>query len=357
VTAQRRFRWAVAGVGRHTRQYLLPAIAESARGELAALVTSDPESAARFAEPWGRPRIHTALADALADPDIDGVMLATPNHVHRDQVLAAAHAGKHVLCEKPLATTTADAAEMVRVCQQNGVTLGTGFHLRHNLVHRTARDMIRAGRIGQIRFGSVRYSHRTAPQPMGVSTARADIPPVAQWRRDPAIAGGGAFVSTGSHAIDLLRFLTDAEILDVQARGDGAPLQESTLGFVGSLDNGAVAMIHAGELSFPENETTISGTEGTVVCRGSVGNLGQGTLTLTTAAGIETFTPAPHNVYVAQCDAFVHAVAGGFDADASGIDGLRAQEVIDAAYTSADNAGRVTVTHRLHSPETETSNP
>jgi len=336
----------VAGVGRHTRQYLIPAIAASDEGELAALITSNSDSAARFAEPWGTPQIYATLDDALTTASIDGILLSTPNHVHREQVLAAAAVGIHVLCEKPLATTLEDAAEMVRACRDAGVTLGTGFHLRHNLVHRRARDLIREGRIGDIRFASVRYAHRTAPHPPTAATPRRDIPPVAPWRRDPSISGGGAFVSTGSHAIDLLRFLTGAEVVDVHARGDAVTPAEVNLAFVAGLTGDAIAVVQAGEIAFPENETTISGTKGTIVCRGSVGNAGTGTLALITAAGEETFAPALHDVYVGECDSFVRAVRDGRPADASGLDGLRAQEVIDAVYTSAERGTRVSVTQQ-----------
>ena len=345
MTAGKEFRWAVVGMGRHSRQYVLPGIGSSARGALAAIVTSDPDSARRFVEPWGAPRIHETFEAVLADAEVDGILLSTPNHVHHRQVLAAADAGKHVLCEKPLALSADEAAEMVHRCLAAGVVLGTGFHLRHNEVHREAREVIRSGRIGRVQYVHAHYAHRTST-PVRTGPRPAGIPPVAAWRRDPALAGGGAFVSTGSHIIDLLRFLTGLDVLDVQARADAAPSQELNLAFVAGLTGGALATVQAGELALPENEIAVSGTHGTLTCRGSVGNHGRGRLTVVTADGTQTRDPAPRDVYAAECDAFVLAVQQGRPANASGEDGLRAQEVIDAAYASAADGIRVRVTHR-----------
>lgn len=331
-----RFRWAVAGVGRHSRLYVIPAIAASQLGEVAALVTSRPESAQRFASQWGSPKIYESYGDVLTDPDVDGVFLVTPNDAHRQQVLAAAQAGKHVLCEKPLATSVTDARAMVTACRDAGVKLGTGFHLRHNLVHRRARDLVREGRIGEVRFASVRYAHRTAPRASAVvpTPDSAEIPQVAAWRKDPAITGGGAFVGTGSHAIDILRFLTGEELLDVQVRADADEMGEHNLVATGRMTGGVIGTVHGGDLPFPVNESVISGTLGSVICRGSVGNVGEGSVTLISADGEETWSPPAHNVYIAESDSFVEAVRSGTEAGASGLDGLRCQEVIQAVYES-----------------------
>ena len=128
----RGFGWGVVGLGRHTRRYIGPAISASAGGYLAAVCTSDPVAARDVTGPWGKPRLHERLAGLLADPAVDGVFLVSPNHVHREQVVAAATAGKHVLCEKPLGTTSADCQAMIRACRDAGVALGVGYHLRHN---------------------------------------------------------------------------------------------------------------------------------------------------------------------------------------------------------------------------------
>jgi predicted dehydrogenase len=203
-------------------------------------------------------------------------------------------------------------------------------------VHRRARDLIRDGRIGELRFASVRYAHRTAPRASADVPAPStdEIPKVAAWRKDPAITGGGAFVGTGSHAIDILRFLTGEDLLDVQVRADANAMAEHNLVATGRMTGGVIAALHGGDLPFPVNESVVSGTLGSVICRGSVGNIGEGSVTLINADGEETWSPPAHNVYIGESDAFVEAVRSGTEADASGLDGLRCQEVIKAVYES-----------------------
>ena len=92
---------------------------------------------------------------ALADPAVDIVYVSTTNELHRPQTLAAAAAGKHVLCEKPLALTVAEAREMVAACRAAGVVMGTNHHLRNAATHRAMRDAIAAGRIGRPLFARV----------------------------------------------------------------------------------------------------------------------------------------------------------------------------------------------------------
>ena len=330
------FGWGVVGLGRHTRRYVGSAIAASASGYLAAVCTSDPAAASDIVAPWGRPSLYGQLADLLADPAVDGVFLVSPNHVHREQVLAAAAAGKHVLCEKPLATTAADGQAMVLACRDAGVALGVGYHLRHNAVHVEARRLVAAGALGDLRYSEVRYAHATA--------GAAGSPP-SPWRRDPAKTGGGAFMGTGVHAVDLLRFLTGREVTSVAARrdanADGGV--EQLLAAVLDLDDGSIATVLGGNLPRPLNEVVISGTKGTLRCTGSVGNHGGGVLELRVGDADETITIAAHDVYLRECDAFVESVLAGRDPDASGTDGLWTARIVDALYRSAASGTQVQV--------------
>lgn len=335
------FGWAIVGLGRHSRRFVGPAIAASKLGALAAVYSRDPDEAARTASAWGEPAIYSRLDDLLDDPAVDGVFLVSPNHLHREQVLRVAAAGRHVLCEKPLATNAADAREMVAACRQAGARLGVGFHLRHNLAHELARDAVTGGQLGEIRFASVRYAHASAGRSGNGEGARGGgrgaEGPVPAWRLDPDQAGGGAFMGTGVHAVDLLRFVTACEITGVAAIRDGqdGPHSEQSMLASAYLSNRAVASIHGGNLSYPANELVVSGTAGTLRCTGSIGNHGGGVLEIITAAGEQSHPVEHHNVYVRQCDDFVTRLRAGIDPDASGVDGLRCAEVTDAMYASA----------------------
>jgi 1,5-anhydro-D-fructose reductase (1,5-anhydro-D-mannitol-forming) len=329
------FRWAIVGIGRHTRRFIGPAIAESALGVLAAVCSSHPDEAARVARDWGQPTIYGSLDRLLADPGIDAVFLVSPNHLHKEQVARAAGAGKHVLCEKPLATSPADAQDMVDACAKAGVRLGTGFHLRHNLVHQRAQEIVARGELGEITFVSARYAH---------ASAGTGGPPPA-WRRDPGQAGGGGFIGTGVHAIDLLRYVTGCEVTQLAAAGDGRGVAygEQNLLVSANLGNGAVATIHGGNLPYPANELVVSGTAGTLRCTGSIGNYGGGRLELISAAGEQAQQLDRDNPYVRQCDDFAARVRAGAEPNASGVDGLRCAEVTDAIYASVRSGVLTTV--------------
>ena len=325
----RPLRWAIVGIGRHTRRFIGPAIAQSRLGVVAAVCTSRPDEAAEVSRDWGEPAVYTSYDDLLACPGVDALFLVSPNNLHSGQVAAAAAAGKHVLCEKPLANTPADCRQMVEACAKAGVKLGVGFHLRHNIVHERAREIVASGRLGEIKFVSARYAHATG------GSAPAGPPPA--WRRDPEQAGGGSFIGTGVHAIDLLRYVTGAEVAAVTVAADdnGIRYGEQNLLASAKISNGAIASIHGGNLPYPANELVISGTAGTVRCTGSVGNHGGGLLELITADGERAQDVERHNVYVRECDDFVARVRAGQEPNASGTDGLRCAEVTAAIYASA----------------------
>ena len=140
----------------------------------------------------------TDLAALVEDKDIDAVYVSTTNELHRDQVFAAAAAGKHVLCEKPLALTLADARAMVAECRKRGVVMATNHHLRNAATHRAMRDAIKAGRIGKPLFARVFHAVYLPPHLQG-------------WRIEKPEAGGGVILDITVHDADTLRFVLDDE--------------------------------------------------------------------------------------------------------------------------------------------------
>lgn len=324
------FGWGVVGLGRHFQRFLGPGIEASSSGRLVAVFGRDAEAAKAAIGPWESARVHGSLAELLADDSVDGVFLATANHVHHAQVIAAAEAGKHILCEKPLGVTVEECVDMVRTCAKHGVALGVGFHLRHNRIHHLARERIEHGVLGELALAEVRYVH---------ASGLPGVPRPASWRSSPELMGGGDFVGTGVHAIDLLRYLTgaEAETLTAIANAGAGLYQERVIHTAMALSGGTVAAVTGGNLAFPQNEVVISGSLGTLRCTDSIGNYGGGKLEITTADGIESLVEQRHDVYAAQCDDFVRRVRAGETPNADGIDGLRATEVVRAIYESVQS--------------------
>ena len=144
--------WAIIGAGMHPQQKLAPAIGLTPDAELIAVLSRDQGRADAFAEAHGAQVGYSNIDSLLADSRIDAVFVASPNAMHVKHTSQAAKAGKHVLSEKPMATSVDDALAMVQVCQSNGVKLGLGFELRFHPAHHLARDLVSQGTLGRIRL-------------------------------------------------------------------------------------------------------------------------------------------------------------------------------------------------------------
>src|SRR3954468_18652143 len=141
--------WGVIGAGTIGREWMVPAINAQPDSMVAAVASSNPERGRLYAEELGIPTACSSTADLLADPTIDAVYISTTNEWHEPQALAAIAAGKHILCEKPLALSLDGARRMVAAADAAGVVMGTNHHLRNASAHRKMRDLVQDGAVGQ----------------------------------------------------------------------------------------------------------------------------------------------------------------------------------------------------------------
>jgi predicted dehydrogenase len=182
--------WLVIGIGDITRKRVLPAILAEPRSRLHALLTRDP----RKAEAYPGALAFTALGDALRDPDIDAVYVASPVAMHAEQTIASLRAGKHVLCEKPVAMNYAQAETMAAVARESGRLLGIAYYRRLYPKLMRAKELIAEGAIGQPVLVEANYHGWLESPDRG-------------WLKDPALAGGGPLFDVGSHRIDACNYL------------------------------------------------------------------------------------------------------------------------------------------------------
>ncbi len=183
--------WLVIGIGDITTRRVIPAIHGEPRSRLYGVVTRDKTKAKDIAA-----HVWTNLEDALADPQIGAVYVATPVALHAPQTIAALHAGKHVLCEKPAAKNYADASKMVQVARETGKTLGVAYYRRmYPKVQRT-RQLIEEGAIGKPVLAEA--NHHSELPAKGAFRA---------WLLDPELAGGGPLFDVASHRIDVFNYL------------------------------------------------------------------------------------------------------------------------------------------------------
>jgi 1,5-anhydro-D-fructose reductase (1,5-anhydro-D-mannitol-forming) len=184
-------RWLVAGIGDIAVKRVLPAIQAEPRSELYGVVTRSPEKGRTWAA-----HVWTSFEQAVRDPAIDAVYIATPVAFHAPQTIAAVHAGKHVLCEKPMAMNYSEAEAMQRAADESGRTLGIAYYRRMYPKVRRARALLAEGAIGQPVLAEINCH--------GWFTAEDGH---RGWLIDPVFAGGGPLYDIGSHRIDVLNFL------------------------------------------------------------------------------------------------------------------------------------------------------
>jgi predicted dehydrogenase len=193
--------WIVIGIGDIAVRRVIPAIQAEPRSRLYGLVTRDPAKAAPY-----KTRAWTTLDEALSDPAVQAVYVATPVFLHARQTIQALRAGKHVLCEKPMAMNEDEARLMVQTAEESGRTLGVAYYRRSYPKVQRAKQLLAAGAIGKPVLAAL-TSHGwfdgkalDGKEADGRDSDRS-------WLVDPARAGGGPLYDVASHRIDVLNFL------------------------------------------------------------------------------------------------------------------------------------------------------
>ncbi len=339
------------GIGRHHAQVY----AGHPHATLAALCDTDTDRLAERGEDLGvaedrRFTDHEALFEAAADLDLHAVSVATPNTFHAPVTLAALEAGLHVLCEKPLAMTAADAERMVAEAEARGLALGVNLSFRFRPQSRALKALVDDGRLGDVYYARTRWFREWG------------MPKFGGWFGTKALSGGGPIIDLGVHRLDLALWLmgnpepTSVSASVYDALGAARALEEKQTFDVEDLgvalvrfDSGATLLLEAswaGYMGKREDQVTeILGTRGGLVQR----NLNEGydyeAFLYTREAGslLETrvrrrLEPTPD----AYTD-FIDALREGREPLAPGRHGLQVQRILDAVYRSAETGGEVPV--------------
>jgi len=325
--------WGLIGTGRIAEDRILPGINAHPDNTLVAVVSREQQRADAFARKFGAQHAYTSYDDMLRNPEVTVVAIHTPNSQHAGQAIAAARAGKHVFCDKPMATSVADAERIVRECEKAGVKLGVNFHNRFMPCFIETRRIIESGEIGAVHLVQLEAS------PGARSGGR-----LATWRVDPALAGLGTTYSIGVHVYDILRYLLGSEITMVSAFFDTPRnvMEETNLSLF-RFANGVLAQLSVHEKSpFPHNDFVIYGSKGRIAGRGLTRSRAGGELQVATTEGKTRTTEFPAiNAHGACVAAFSDALLAGRDFVPSGIDGLRSVQVTDAMARSAWDGAHV----------------
>jgi len=333
-------KWGVIGSGGIAKRRTIPeGISKAGNAELSIVFDIDEQVNAEVAEKFGAGQ--AASIEELLDGDIDAVYIATPACLHTEQVRACAKAGKHVLCEKPLGMTVAEAEEMIELCKQASVKLGCAFMMRFAAQHCEALKLIREGRLGKLTYARAQLS--------------CWYPPIeGAWRQDPVTGGGGALIDMGGHCIDLLEMFfgkvarvscfINNTIHDYQSEDSAVVMLFFENGAIGTVDT---------FFCIPDNSSKnvleLYGSKGSILANGTIGQGAAGQMKAFLEEDSEDYdaqqartetndmviAPEPVNTYQAEIEEFGQAVLDDREPLISGELGLRSQKILTACYESA----------------------
>jgi len=336
----RKVGWGFVGASTVAGEHMLAAVRAQPGHEVVAVASSELQRARAFADEHGVAKAYAGVESLLADPAVDVVYISSTNEQHCDQALAAIAAGKHVLCEKPLALSVKDARRMVDAARRAGLVFATNHHLRNAATHRTVRELIQAGTIGKPLFARVNHAIYLRPQVQG-------------WRINSAAAGGGVILDIGVHAADTLRFTLAAEPVEAVGMTQTGFLSangvEDGVMAVVRMDNGVLAQIHAAyTVRHAGTGFEVHGETGSLSARDSMTVRAAGDVVLRNADG-ETIVPITHEpLYVAGVRRFCAALTGGDGPSATGEDGMRSLQTA-LAIAEACKSGIAVRIAPLHS--------
>ncbi len=315
---------------------MIPAINAQPDSGVHSVVSGNADHAKSYAKKNSIPQTHESLETFLADPDLDIVYISSTNEKHREQALASIHAGKPVLCEKPLALNLSDAREMVRAAAQAGLVFGTNHHLRCAPTHRTLRRLVQEGTIGQPLAARVFHAVYLPPRLQG-------------WRLDNPAAGAGVTLDITVHDADTLHFALGVPAEEVVAQstsqGLGQGGVEDTIMGVIRFEGNILAQFHD---SFTIRHTStgfeIHGTEGSLLATDVMTQEPVGRIILRRGTEETEIDPgAREDLYSFAVRHFNAAVRGEGKPAATGEDGIRSLAVALAAVESVKTGKRTRV--------------
>jgi len=243
-------RWGILSTADIGVRKVIPGIRKAARCEVVAIASRDGEQARAVADQLGIPSAHASYEALLADPGVDAVYIPLPNHMHMDWTIAALRAGKHVLCEKPLAMTADDAQRMVDVAHETGLHLMEAFMYRQHPSWVAAMDLVDSGRIGTLTAVQSWFSY--------YNDDATNIRNIVEY-------GGGALFDIGCYTINLSRMVFGGEPSHIQAsvRRDRATGVDALVSAILDFDGG-IASFTCAIRSESDQRVHIYGTKGRI---------------------------------------------------------------------------------------------
>lgn len=291
--------------------WLLPALTQVPDACLWSVLSRTQERGQAFAQKHGAAApqaVHTTLESFLSDPNLDAVIIASPDRLHAAQAIAAAEAGKHLFVEKPLATSAADAEKLVAICRERGLRLAVGYHLHWHAGHRELKKLLDARHLGNILRVNVQWTY---------------TPAVNDWRASNDTGRWWSLAAVGTHCIDLCLWLMEkcgsvekVESQLVPSTDGAAHDQSASVKLI--FETGAAADIYCSVTEKRPRLVEIVCEQGIITCTNTLGPRGTGEI-IVDGKPLQ-FVPA--NPYAGELQDFVTAVLGNSEPECRGTLGL-----------------------------------
>lgn len=324
------FRWGIIGCAGIAERSVIPGIQASETGEAAAIASRDIEKARKLADKLSIPQAYGSYEEILADPTIDAVYIPLPNHLHKEWSIRAMQAGKHVLCEKPIALTSIEAQEMADCSTEQGVHLAEAFMYRHHPRYEDIQKIIASGEIGELRGIHGTFTFNSAGSDGNV-----------RFRRD---WGGGSIYDVGCYPISAARLIFGSEPVAATVHALISPEHDN----VDMMASGLLEFSDSRSLTFDcgmwaafRNTLEVLGTEGRIEVPSAF--IGDPHFFVETKAGRREERQPELNQYALQADTFVAHVRQQTPNRYTPDDAVKNMKAIDACLRSAYEQQRVTI--------------
>lgn len=332
--SKQKIRWGILSGASIAKRAVIPGIKKSQFNEVRAIASRSLDNAQATAQELNIPVAYGSYEELLADPELDAIYIPLPNHLHMEWSIAAAKAGKHVLCEKPVALNSAEAEQMAAVARQSGVVIAEAFMYRYHPRYGQIKQLIADGGIGEVRLirGSFTFNN-------GESTDNVRF--VKEW-------GGGSLYDVGCYPISAARYLL------------GCEPSAATVQAMFSEKHGGVDMMASGLVEFPDdvsllfdcgmwanfrNTLEIVGTKGRIEIPHAflTADEQQSAYFLHDDSGVKEMQAAYLDSYALQADAMAQAIYGEQPLPFPLEDSVANMKVLEACLKSAELKARVAI--------------
>jgi predicted dehydrogenase len=327
---RRKLGYAVVGLGSYATRQIMPQFRNCEWSRLTALVSGTPEKLARYGDEYGVPATHRysyAQFDRIRDnPDIDIVYVVLPNSMHAEYSIRASQAGKHVMCEKPMAVSAKEAEAMIAAAKRADRKLMIGYRCHFEPHNLRAIELVRTGFVGRPTLITSEHGFYAQPD---------------QWRLDRPMSGGGSLMDIGIYSLNAARYLSGEEPVELVAteatdrKDPRFRSVEDRIDFQLRFPSGVIANC-VSSYSSGHNAFRVTGTKGWVGLEPATSYTGHRMWTRRDGEAEAVVLPEPRvNQFAAQLDHLSESVATGIPLRASGEEGLRDMRLIEAIYRSA----------------------